>query len=132
MKMKHILLVLLVAFLLVGCKSNNINSISYEKFKEKAHNKESMILFFGESDTLEETLNNVLNEYKLTAYKVKTSRLDDDEINALKEIIDYDEPSICFIIEGSNPTKLTNITDEYISEAKLKAVLNDLKFIELK
>ena len=76
MKMKHILLVLLVTFLLVGCKSNNINSISYEKFKEKADNKESMILFFGESDTLEETLNNVLNEYKLTAYKVKTSRLE--------------------------------------------------------
>ena len=35
MKIKHILLVFMVAFLLVGCKSNNINSISYEKFKEK-------------------------------------------------------------------------------------------------
>ena len=36
MKFKHILLVFVVAFLLVGCKSNNISSISYEKFKERA------------------------------------------------------------------------------------------------
>lgn len=130
MKIKHILLVFLVAFLLVGCKSNNINSISYEKFKEKVDKKESMILFFGESTTLETTLNNVLNKYKLEAYKVKTSRLDDDEINSLKEIIDYNEPSICFIIDGSNPTKLTNITDEYITEAKLESVLKSLEFIK--
>ena len=130
MKFKHILLVFFVIFLLVGCKSNNINSISYEKFKEKVDKKESMILFFGESTTLETTLNNVLNKYKLEAYKVKTSRLDDDEINSLKEIIDYDEPSICFIIDGSNPTKLTNITDEYITEAKLESVLKSLEFIK--
>ena len=132
MKFRHILLVFLVAFMLVGCKSNNINSISYEKFKEKVEKKESMILYFGESDTLETTLNNVLNKYNIKAYRVKTSSLDDDEINSLKEVIDYDEPSICFIIEGVNPTVLTNVTDEYITEAKLENILNDLKFIELK
>ena len=130
MKFKHILLVFLVTFLLVGCKSNNINSISYEKFKEKVDKKESMILFFGESETLETTLNNVLNKYKLEAYKVKTAKLNDDEINSLKEIIDYEDPSICFIIDGNNPTKLTNITDEYITEAKLETVLNNLQFIK--
>jgi hypothetical protein len=120
----------MVAFLLVGCKSNNINSISYEKFKEKVDKKESMILFFGESETLETTLNNVLNKYKLEAYKVKTAKLNDDEINSLKEIIDYEDPSICFIIDGNNPTKLTNITDEYIEEAKLETVLKNLNFIK--
>ncbi len=130
MKFKHILLVFLVTFLLVGCKSNNINSISYEKFKEKVDKKESMILFFGESETLETTLNNVLNKYKLEAYKVKTAKLNDDEINSLKEIIDYEDPSICFIIDGNNPTKLTNITDEYITEAKLETVLKNLQFIK--
>ncbi len=130
MKIKHILLVFMVAFLLVGCKSNNINSISYEKFKEKVDKKESMILFFGESETLETTLNNVLNKYKLEAYKVKTAKLNDDEINSLKEIIDYEDPSICFIIDGNNPTKLTNITDEYITEAKLETVLKNLQFIK--
>ena len=130
MKFKHILLVFLVAFLLVGCKSNNINSISYDKFKEKVDKKESMILLFGESDTLETTLNNVLNKYDLKAYKVKTSSLSDDETNSLKEIIYYSEPSICFIIDGSNPTILSNVTDEYITEAKLETILTNLEFIK--
>jgi len=130
MKFKHILLVFLVAFLLVGCKSNNISSISYEKFKERVDKKESMILFFGESDTLETTLNNVLNKHNIKAYRVKTSSLNDEEINSLREIIDYDDPSICFIIEGVNPTVLTNITDEYTTEAKLENVLKDLNFIK--
>ena len=130
MKFKHILLVFVVAFLLVGCKSNNINSISYEKFKERVDKKESMILFFGESDTLETTLNNVLNKHNIKAYRIKTSSLDDEEINSLREIIDYDDPSICFIIEGVNPTVLTNITDEYTTEAKLENVLKDLNFIK--
>ena len=130
MKFKHILLVFVVAFLLLGCKSNNISSISYEKFKERVDKKESMILFFGESDTLETTLNNVLNKHNIKAYRVKTSSLDDEEINSLREIIDYDDPSICFIIEGVNPTVLTNITDEYTTEAKLENVLKDLNFIK--
>ena len=130
MKFKHILLVFVVAFLLIGCKSNNISSISYEKFKERVDKKESMILFFGESDTLETTLNNVLNKHNIKAYRIKTSSLDDEEINSLREIIDYDDPSICFIIEGVNPTVLTNITDEYTTEAKLENVLKDLNFIK--
>ena len=130
MKFKHILLVFVVAFLLVGCKSNNISSISYEKFKERVDKKESMILFFGESDTLETTLNNVFNKYDLKAYKVRTSSLSEDDINSLKEIIDYEEPSICFIVEGANPTKLTNITDEYITETKLETILKNLNYIK--
>ena len=130
MKIKHILLVFMVAFLLVGCKSNNINSISYEKFKEKVDKKESMVLIFGESDTLETTLNNVLNKHNLKAYRVKTSNLSDDELNELKGIVYYEEPSICFIVDGNNPTILTNVTDEYITEAKLEIILTDLKFIK--
>ena len=129
-KFSHILLVLVVALLLVGCKSNNVKSISYDSFKEKIEKKESMILFFGESETLETTLNNVLNKYDLKAYKIKISSLNDDEINELKGIIDYDTDSICFIVDGVNPTVLTNITDEYITEAKLETVFKNLGFIK--
>ena len=129
-KFSHILLVLVVALLLVGCKSNNVKSISYDSFKEKIEKKESMILFFGESETLETTLNNVLNKYDLKAYKIKISNLNNDEINELRGIIDYDQDSICFIVDGSNPTVLTNITDEYITETKLETVLKNLGFIK--
>lgn len=129
-KFSHILLVLVVALLLVGCKSNNVKSISYDSFKEKVEKKESMILFFGESETLETTLNNVLNKHNLKAYKIKISNLNDDEVNELKSIIDYDTDSICFIVDGVNPTVLTNITDEYITETKLETVLTNLGFIK--
>ena len=129
-KFSHILLVLVVALLLVGCKSNNVKSISYDSFKEKIEKKESMILFFGENETLETTLNNVLNKYDLKAYKIKISNLNNDEINELRGIIDYDQDSICFIVDGSNPTVLTNITDEYITETKLETVLKNLGFIK--
>lgn len=129
-KFSHILLVLVVALLLVGCKSNNVKSISYDSFKEKVEKKESIILFFGESETLETTLNNVLNKHNLKAYKIKISNLNDDELNELKSIIDYDTDSICFIVDGVNPTVLTNITDEYITETKLETVLKNLGFIK--
>lgn len=121
---------MLFMFTIVGCKGNNIHSISYESFKEKIDKKESLILYFGSSDTMETTLNNVLNKYDLKAYEIKTSNLSDSDINSLKEIIDYDEPSICFIIDGVNPTKLINITDEYIIESKLETTLKTLNFIK--
>ena len=131
--MKRILMVtfmLLLTVCLVGCKSDKISTISYESFKEKVDKKESLILFFGESETMETTLNNVLNNHDLEAYKIKTKNLTDDEINELKLIIDYEDPSICFIIKGDNPSKLTNITDEYVTETKIENVLKDLEFIK--
>ncbi len=131
-KLFKLTLVLMFTFLLVGCKSNNISKISYESFKEKIDKKESLILFFGESDILENTLNNVLNEYDLKAYKIKVSSLDDDQLLELKSIIDYEEPSICFIKDGVNPTILTNITDEYVREETIINTLKNLEFIKEK
>ena len=129
-KILKVAFVFLLTIFLVGCKSGNVSSISYEKFKEKIDKQESLILLFGDSNVMENTLNNVLNKHDLKAYKVKTSNLSDDEINELRLIVDYKEPSICFIIKGSNPSILTNITDEYVSEAQIENVLKDLEFIK--
>ena len=125
-------LVVIFTLFLVGCKSNNISTISYNNFKEKVDKKESIILFFGESDLLENTLNNVLNEYDLKAYRIKTSSLSEEEVLELKSIIDYKEPSICFIKDGANPTILTNITDEYVREETIINTLKNLEFIKEK
>ena len=125
-------LVVIFTLFLVGCKSNNISTISYDNFKEKVDKKESIILFFGESDLLENTLNNVLNEYDLKAYRIKTSSLSEEEVLELKSIIDYKEPSICFIKDGVNPTILTNITDEYAREETIINTLKNLEFIKEK
>lgn len=129
-RIMKVTLVFLLTLILVGCKSYNISNISYNSFKEKVDKKESLILMFGNSDTLEQTLNNVLNKYELEAYKVKISNLSDDEINELRGIVDYEEPSICFIVKGVNPSVLTNITDEYATETKIENVLRDLEFIK--
>lgn len=129
-KILKVALVIVFTLVIVGCKSNNISKISYDSFKEKIDKKESLILFFGESDLLETTLNDVLNEYDLKAYKIKVSNLDDDKLLELKSIIDYEEPSICFIKDGANPTILTNITDEYAREDVIVNTLKNLEFIK--
>jgi len=131
--MKRILMasfMLLLTVCLVGCKTDKISSISYESFKEKVDKQESLILLFGNSETMETTLNNVLNKHDLDAYQVKTKDLKDDELNDLKSIVDFEDPSICFIVKGNNPTKLTNITDEYVTETKIENILKDLDFIK--
>ena len=125
-----ILCTLVLTIFLTGCTTNKINSISYEKFKEKIDDKESLILFFGESKSMESTLNSVLNDNNLEAYKIKVEKLSDDELNELKNIIYYQDPSICFIVNGENPTILTNIEDEYVTKTKLENVLKDLNFIK--
>ena len=130
--MKYIkyILVLLMILLLVGCTSNNIESISYDDFKEKVNDKEDMILFFGEDQVLETTLNTILNENNLTAYKIKISKLSDNEIEELKSYVDYEDTSICFIIKGEDPSVLTHITDTYTTKDKIESQLKALGFIK--
>ena len=71
----------------------------------------------------------IIGSYKFYNYGKFNNEINSIE-NNIKQIIDYDDPSICFIIEGVNPTVLTNITDEYTTEAKLENVLKDLNFIK--
>ncbi len=130
--MKYIkyILLLVATLLLVGCTTDNINYISYDNFIDKVDNKENMILFFGENDLLESTLNQVLNDYELEAYTINTKKLSDEELSELKKIVDFEDLAICFIVNGQDPSVLTHLTDEYTTKEDIINSLTNLGFIK--
>ena len=130
--MKKILVLIVFMILLTGCDNGNIKDISLKELNSKFENKETFILYFEgkDSQTLEKTLNKVLENNNLTAYTIDTSELNQDEINELRMNADYESPSIVFIIEGRDPSVITHITDNYIQENELTTRLKDLNFIK--
>ena len=130
--MRKILVLIVFMILLTGCDNGNIEDISLNDLNQKFENKESFILYFEgtKSETLENTLNNILEENNLTAYSLDTSELNEDEINSLRLKVDYESPSIVFIVEGKDPSVITHVTDNYIQENDLLTRLKDLNFIK--
>ena len=132
--MKKVLLLIVGLFMLTGCSSNKIEELSYKELNKKFENKETFILYFDgtDGDVLEDTLNRVLEKENLVAYTINTSKLSQDEINTLRYKADYEEPSIVFIKEGTDPSILTHITDVYITDESLTTRLTALGFIDNK
>ncbi len=132
--MKKIFLSLfLLLFVLTGCSSSNLSSLNLEELNEKLSNKESFIIYFsnGES-TLEKTLDTVLKDNDLAGYKIDTSKISNEEKNKLELEIAYEEPSIVFIINGKDPSKLSHITKESATTKDILQKLKDIKFINNK
>ena len=129
--MKKVLLLIIGLFMLTGCSSNKIEELSYKELNKKFENKETFILYFDgtDGDVLEDTLNRVLEKENLVAYTINTSKLSQDEINTLRYKADYEEPSIVFIKEGTDPSILTHITDVYITDESLTTRLTAVGFI---
>ena len=130
--MKKVLMVVVMLLLVTGCSSNRIEKLSYKELLKKFEAKESFILYFAneDSETLEKTLNRILNKYELDAYTINTTKLSQEEINNLRLNADYEEPSIVFVREGIDPSVITHVTDNYITEADLTTRLQDMKFIQ--
>lgn len=130
--MKKILFILTFILLVTGCNSSNIKTISYNELNQKFENKESFILFFegNDSETLKSTLNKILEKNNLEAYTIKTNKLDNDKLNELRLKVDFEEPSITFVIDGSDPSVITHITNVYIEEDDLETRLHDMNFIK--
>lgn len=130
--MKKILFILTFILLVTGCNSSNIKTISYNELNQKFENKESFILFFegNDSETLKSTLNKILEKNNLEAYTIKTNKLDNDKLNELRLKVDFEEPSITFVIGGNDPSVITHITNVYIEEDDLETRLRDMNFIK--
>lgn len=130
--MKKVLLLITLLFMLTGCSSNNIKNISYKDLNKKFENKETFILYFDgtSDDILEDTLNKVLEENNLTAYRLDTTKLKEEQITELRYKADYEEPSIIFIKEGIDPSVITHVTDLYTTKETLTTKLTELGFIK--
>ena len=131
--MKKVLILIMALFMLTGCSSNNIKNISYKDLNKKFENKETFILYFDGTDDeiLKDTLNKVLDKNNLTAYRLDTNKLKEEQITELRYKADYEEPSIIFIKEGIDPSVITHVTDIYTTEETLTTKLTELGFIEI-
>ena len=131
MKKRYFLIIMMFTLLLTACSSGKLSSISYNELKEKVDNKETFVLYVSTNDnTLEDTLNNVLEKYDFNAYKINLDKLSDDEKTELKLKYAYEDPSIIFIIEGNDPTILSHVTDSSMRSKDLIARLKDMNFIK--
>ena len=130
--MKKIFLSLFLSiFILTGCSNSKLSSINLDELNEKLTNKESFIVYFSQSDSnLEETLNKVLDENNITGYKIDTSKISKEDKNKLELEIAYEEPSIVFIINGKDPSKLSHVTSESSTSKEILERLKDMQFIK--
>ena len=134
-KLMKKILITLILLLAIGCTSGNISSISYKELNKKLDNKDTFIILFTEKDnedakTLRSTLSRVLIDNNIKEYELYTNKLSKEQITSLKMRINYDVPSIAFIIDGNDPSILSHVNDATITSKEIEARLKDMGFIE--
>ncbi len=132
--MKKTILSILFLFMLIftaGCSSKYLEKINLDDLNEKLNNKDSFVIYFYDTTSdLEVTLTNILEKNNLIGYKIDTSKITNDQKLTLQTKIDYKNPCIVFILEGKDPSVLSHITDEDVSEERITAALKDMNFIK--
>ena len=131
--MKRIFLILSLTFiLLTGCGTSNLKELSFSELKNKLEQKESFIIYFdkGDENILETKLNKIVKEYNLNGYTINTTKITNDEKLEIQPLIDYEEPSIVFVINGLDPSKLSHITDKDTTIKDIIQRLKDINFIK--
>lgn len=131
MKKIFLTLILFVSILLTGCSSNKITKLSLDELKEKINNKESLVIYFSkEETTLDKVLEKIVEEYNLTIYKVETNKLTDEEKIDFQPTITFEEPSIVFVINGVDSSKLSHVTSTSTTKNQIISRLKDMNFIK--
>ena len=131
--MKRIFLILSLTFiLLTGCGTSNLKELSFSELKNKLEQKESFIIYFdkGDENILETKLNKIVKEYNLNGYTINTTKITNDEKLEIQPLIDYEEPSIVFVINGLDPSKLSHVTDKDTTIKDIIQRLKDINFIK--
>ena len=131
MKKIFLLILLAISFTLTGCSSNSLSKVTISEIEEKMNNKESFIVYFSSKndETLEKNLKEVLEENNLEGYKVDINKINSEDENDFRLLIDYNDPSIVFVIDGVDSSILSHITDEEMSKKDIVKRLKDMNFI---
>jgi len=126
-----VILALLLFPLLTGCSSKYLKDISIEELNTKLKNNETFVLYFNdENNNIEDTLVKVLEEKNIIGYKINTSKITNDEKLELQTKIDYEKPSIVFVVDGKDPSIMSHITDKDVKKERIEANLKDMGFIK--
>lgn len=124
-------LILITLFVIVGCSKSYLKNLSFNELKEKMENKESFVVYFtGKDNSLENHLSSIAEEYNLTFYKVNSSKISEQEKLDFQKIITFEEPSIVFILNGSDPSKLSHVSDTSTTKKHIIERLKDMNFIQ--
>lgn len=132
---KKILLLITILLLASACSSSHLKSLNLKKLNQKLDNKETFVLYLtNESEegiTLRNTLLSVSKENDLKTFYVNTEKLDDEELDSLKEDFYFEETNIIiFVKEGKETTVLSRIIDPYISQKDLKEELKNQGYLK--
>lgn len=130
---KFLLLILLtISFILTGCSNSSLLNISIDEIKEKMNNKESFIVYFTSENNkaLENNLSDVLEENNLKGYKVDINKIKDEDENDFRLLIDYEDSSVVFVVNGIDSSKLSHITNNDITKKDIHKRLIDMNFIK--
>jgi len=132
MRKIFLILTLFLGLLLTGCSNSSLEEISLDVLKAKINNKESFVVYFGNNDenVLEERLSNIKDEYNITAYKVNATKISSSEKLEFQTTIDYETPSIVFVINGIDSSKLSHVTSTDTTKKQIIARLKDMNFIK--
>ena len=124
--MKKILLIIGIILLSCACSSSYLKSISVKDLNNKLDKKESFVLYLtnDEGKSLKNTLDKVSKNNKVNSYYLDTEKLNENDLNSLKEKFTFEETNIIiFIHDGKEETVLSRINDLYISQKDLEQEL---------
>jgi len=132
MKKIFLLILLTISFILTGCSNSSLSKISIDEVKEKMNNKESFIVYFTSENNkkLEKNLSEVLEENDLQGYKVDINKIKDEDENSFRLLVDYEDSSVVFVVNGIDSSKLSHITNDDISKKDILKRLIDMNFIK--
>lgn len=104
--MKRILLLLIIILCITGCSNNLYDEISYKEFNSMIKNKDDFIIFIGSSTCghctlFKDTVNDIVNNYKLDIKYIDVSNFSEDELSEFKKKINFSgTPTTAFIKDG--------------------------------
>ena len=125
-------IMLFMLIIVTGCSNNALKKISINELNEKLKNNETFIIYFtkDDEDILENKLLKVLEDNNLTGFKIDSNKITNEEKLLLQTQIDYETPSIVFIINGKDSSKLAHVTSDEITNNQLIQRLKDMNYIK--
>ena len=129
MKKVLISILIILPFLLSGCKTTTYTEINYDLYKQLMKNKESFILFIGSDecthcDDYKVTLNSVIKKYNVEVKYLNLLSLSDKEYNEFTSQISFSgTPTTIFIENGEEKSHYNRIVgaanyDEIVEKFK--------------
>lgn len=114
--MKKILLIFLLLFIITGCSSRTgLKEITYKNFNTMTKNKETFILYLGQTgcsacQIYTPVFKQVLTDYHLKAYYIDLTTLSSSEHKLFTAIINVNStPTVVFIKNGEESSTLHRI-----------------------